>query len=274
MSTLPPTERPARPATDLADVMGRPVIGVTYSSAELDEFLLWRRMFRGVVAAGGIPLALDCRLPQPEIRDLVARLDGVLIGGGGDVDPRRYGGPADDPLLRGVNTDRDAAELAALETATSLGLPVLAICRGAQLVNVALGGTLYADLARDHGSGLTHRESEEALGAPLHDVDVVAGTTLAAWTGGGSLAVNSQHHQGIRVLADDLMPGAYSSDGLVEAFEQPDTGLVAVQWHPEVLWPVERHALDLLTAYVAGCRASARGGAPGHERAHDVLGHP
>lgn len=240
--------------------LDRPLIGITYSSAELAEFLLWRSMFRGVVAAGGVPLAIDCRDPQPHIADLVARLDGLVISGGGDVDARRYGGDPADPLLRGVNPHRDDAEIAALDTAVARGLPVLAICRGAQLVNVARGGTLHVDLGRDLPSELRHRESEEALGEPLHDVEVVAGTTLAAWTGGGTIGVNSQHHQGIRTLADGLVPSAYAPDGLVEAFEHPPTRLTAIQWHPEVLWPSQAHALDLLRGFVATCGGAAADG--------------
>jgi putative glutamine amidotransferase len=230
------------------------MIGITYSSAELDEFLLWRSMFRGVIAAGGTPVAIDCLTAQPVIADLTARLDGLIISGGGDVDPRRYGADPTDPLLRGVNPHRDEAELAALRTAGEHGLPVLAICRGAQLVNVALGGTLYADLDRDHPSDLIHRDTGKALSSPLHQVEVVPGTMLARWTAAGStLAVNSQHHQGIRALAEDLVPSAWSPDGLVEAFEQSDTRLLAIQWHPEVLWPAEPHALELLTSFVQQC---------------------
>jgi putative glutamine amidotransferase len=235
----------------------RPLIGITYSSAELAEFLLWRSMFRGVVAAGGVPVAIDCRDPQPHVADLVGRLDGLVISGGGDVDARRYGASPDDPLLRGVNPHRDEAELAALDAAVARGVPVLAICRGAQLVNVAHGGTLYVDLGRDLPSELRHRESEEALGEPLHDVEVVAGTKLAAWTGGGTIGVNSQHHQGIRTLAEGLVASAHAPDGLVEAFEHPATRLTAIQWHPEVLWPAVDHALGLLSGFVGECgRAS------------------
>jgi putative glutamine amidotransferase len=235
-------------------ILDRPLIGVTYSSAELGEFTLWGHMFRGIVAACGIPVAIDCRLPVPHIAELVGRLDGLILSGGGDVDPSRYGGDRADPLVRGVNPARDDAELAALRRAQLDGKPVLAICRGAQLVNVALGGILYADLARDHPSPLTHRMTEDALAGPLHEVDVVPGTDLAKWLDvAGPIAVNSQHHQGIRKLAPDLVPSAYSEDGLVEAFELPDGPLMGVQWHPEVLWPTEAHSHNLLAAFVACC---------------------
>ena len=233
---------------------GTPIIGITYSSFELEGFLLWRRMFQGVVAAGATPLAIDCALPQPTVAGLVARLDGLLIGGGGDVSPHLYGGDTADPAIRGVNHDRDAAELAALAAARAAGLPILAICRGAQLVNVALGGTLIADIQRDLPTAVVHRRSEEALARPLHPVTVAPGTLLASWLGrAGRIAVNSQHHQGIGVLAEGLTAAARSDDSLVEGIELGDERLVGVQWHPEVLWPTEEHARRLLASFAGEC---------------------
>lgn len=238
----------------MADDLERPMIGVTYDSAELDEFLLWRHMFRGVVAAGGTPVAIDCNLPVPHMLALVERLDGLILSGGGDVDPRRYGGDPADPLLRGVNTSRDDAETTALAAARLGKVPVLAICRGVQLVNVALGGTLYADLSRDYCKDLEHRLTGEALDTPLHEVEVVAASDLAVDLGqAGVISVNSQHHQGIRDLAPVLTPNAFSADGLIEGFEIAGESLIGVQWHPEVLWPTAGHALDLLASFVAKC---------------------
>lgn len=231
-----------------------PIIGITYSSAELDEFLLWRRMFHGIVAAGGTPLAIDCATPQPNIHALMTNVDGLIISGGGDVDPAAYGGNPEDPVVTGVNHHRDSSEFAAFDEARALGLPVLAICRGAQLVNVALGGTLYADLERDASVAVRHRMSEEALSGPLHSVTVRAGSMLAKWLElDGAIEVNSEHHQGIQLLAPPLVVAARSADGLVEGFELPDERVVGVQWHPEVLWPTGDHARALLSSFVNEC---------------------
>ena len=161
----------------------RPLIGITYNSAELSEFLLWRHMFHGLVAAGGTPIAIDCLAAPPQIDALVTRLDGLLLSGGGDIDPTLYGADPTDPLLDGVNTHRDKAEQSALAAARARHRPVLAICRGAQLVNATLGGTLYVDLARDRPTELAHRHSEDALGYPLHDVNVVTDSLLSDWVG-------------------------------------------------------------------------------------------
>lgn len=235
--------------------MSRPVIGVTYNSYELDTFLSWRLMLNGIVAAGGTPLAIDCAHPAPQVPRLVKHLDGLILSGGGDIHPHYYGGNPRDPLLRGINRARDEAEMTALRTARREGIPVLGICRGAQLINVALGGTLYADLSRDRGVELNHRFTEEALVDPLHKVTVSPDTHLAFAIGQpGCVPVNSQHHQGIRDLAESLVASAYSPDRLVEGFESREGAVMGVQWHPEVLWPTEEHALRLLKAFVSMSR--------------------
>lgn len=228
-----------------------PVIAVTFAFSETRGFDLWHLMFQGIVASGGTPVAVDCSQPQPELSELVRRCDGLVIGGGGDVDPRLYGGDPDDDVLSGVNPARDANEKAALAAARDHAKPVLAICRGAQLVNVALGGTLYADIARDARTTVPHKESNEALARTLHAVDVAPDTLLARWLGqSGRVLVNSEHHQGIRELAPPLRAVARSDDGLVEAFELTGERVLGVQWHPEFLWPAESHARLLLRNFV------------------------
>lgn len=202
-----------------------PLIGLTYSTAELSEFRLWPRMFHGVVTGGGV-----------------------------DVDPSVYGGDVDDSLVTVVNAQRDEFEMAVLAAARHHGKPILAICRGAQLVNVALGGTLHADLERDRPSDLQHRDTADALAATSHSVELSAGSLLAQWNEtDGSVEVNSNHHQGIKDLAESLTATAVAPDGLIEGFELPAERLVGVQWHPEVLWPAEPHALSLLTNFIHAC---------------------
>ncbi|NYI44535.1 putative glutamine amidotransferase [Nocardioides aromaticivorans] len=243
--------------------LDRPVVGITYSSQDLEDFALWRSLFHGFVAAGATPVGIDCAVEQPRIDGLVRRLDGLVVSGGGDVDPALYGGATDDELLRGVNHARDVAERSALDAAFASGIPVLAICRGLQFVNVVLGGTLYADLARDRPGPIAHRAGEEVLDRVCHDVEVEPGTLLAAWLGdAGTIAVNSEHHQGIRDLAPGLTAVAHAPDGLVEAVQLPERRLVGVQWHPEILWPNEPSSLDLLVGFVEECGVQVRSAAP------------
>ena len=236
--------------------LDRPVVGITYSTRDLEGFLLWRHVFHAFVAAGATPLSIDCTIEQPRIHAVVERLDGLVISGGGDVDPALYGGDPSDAILRGVNSARDVSERLALHVALDHGMPILAICRGLQFVNVALGGTLHADLARDRPGSLEHQGSAEALVRPIHDVEVKAGTLLSKWMGSdGVIPVNSEHHQGVRDLAPDLTAVAFSSDGLVEAVESAENHLVGVQWHPEILWPYEPNSASLLGGYVSACGA-------------------
>ncbi|MER5624308.1 gamma-glutamyl-gamma-aminobutyrate hydrolase family protein [Streptosporangium sp. NPDC002544] len=240
----------------------RPVIGLTYSSTDLERFSLWRNMLHGFAEAGAVTLTIDCHQPHDDIAAVVRRLDGLVVSGGADVDPAAYGADPGDPAIRDIDPIRDRNEQAALRAALDAGLPVLAICRGLQLVNVTLGGTLYADLNRDLAGEVAHELREEALAWPLHMVDVTPGSRLSQWLGGtsGRLAVNSEHHQGVRRLADGLVATAVADDGLVEGAELRDHPLVAVQWHPEILWPNEEHALQLLSGFVDACRTDPAAG--------------
>lgn len=231
-----------------------PVIAVTLDFEDLPGFVHWKDMFRGLVAAGAAPVAVDCGKPRSDLARILADVDGLIISGGTDIDPTLYGGSAADPLIQKINRARDENELTALELARAHELPVLAICRGAQLANVALGGTLYADLERDWSGLTSHRHSEEALTRSLHPVMIEPNTLLAKWMGrDGQVPVNSQHHQGIKELAPLARPTAYTGDGLIEAFEIEQEHIVAVQWHPEVLWRSESHASELLRAFAAQC---------------------
>lgn len=233
----------------------RPVVGITYSSRSLEGFGLWRHIFHAFVAAGATPISIDCEHEHPRIGSVVERLDGLVISGGGDVDPELYGGDGNDGAL---NPARDASERMALRAAFGREMPVLAICRGLQLVNVTLGGTLFADLSRDLPGALAHKAGGEALAHPVHQVEVVPGTLLSKWIGAdGSIPVNSEHHQGVRELAGDLTPTAFSSDGLVEGVEIRERKLVGVQWHPEISWPYDERSAALLRGFVAECAAFA-----------------
>jgi putative glutamine amidotransferase len=181
-----------------------------------------------VAAAGGIPVLLP---PLPGIAAAVRRLDGVLLTGGGDIDPGRYGAQPH-PATSRVSQARDTAELEMLDAAVAAGKPVLGVCRGMQLVNVARGGTLCQHLRGDAG----HTPSPGTFGS--HPVRIEAGSRLAGILGanGAGVDVPTAHHQAIDRLGDGLVATAWAEDGVVEAVEHAGAGgpfLVAVQWHPE-----------------------------------------
>jgi putative glutamine amidotransferase len=164
----------------------------------------------------------------------LSRLSGVLLPGGGDIDPALFG-EAPHPNLGVVQPERDSFELALCRAALQRGMPVLGICRGAQVLNVALGGTLIQDIPAETASPLNHRSNDET--ELRHEIDVEPGTLLARIIGEGRHPVNSQHHQSVRVPAPGLIVSAGSpKDGIIEAVEYRDARFVlGLQFHPECL---------------------------------------
>ncbi len=193
-----------------------------------------------VIAAGGVPVLLPV-VPAEHAALQLRGLDGLVLAGGQDVDPETYGGS---PAAEGawVHKGRDDHELALLAAARSAGLPVLGVCRGLQLANVAMGGDLV-----EHVDG---HDAGARFAVDLHPVRVAEGTLLARATGGGEIAVNSLHHQIVGSLASGLRASASAADGLPEAAEAREgPWFVAVQWHPELLGPA-RGGQDLFDALV------------------------
>jgi putative glutamine amidotransferase len=179
--------------------------------------------------AGGEPVLLLPPVSAP-LRDVIARFDGLLLAGGGDVEPGAYGESSPHPDVYGVDPQRDGAEIGLVRTAAEAELPTLAICRGIQVMNVALGGTLIQHLP-DRAGMLEHRKHRIER---MHSVRVAEPSRLAAATGRTSLDGASRHHQGIDRLGDGLIPVAWADDELVEAIEHREGWMVGVQWHPEV----------------------------------------
>ena len=183
---------------------------------------------RSVALAGGLPVELT---RDGDVHEMVSHLDGLVLSGGADIEPSRYGAAAVDELGE-TEPERDAWEFALYDAARSKGIPVLAICRGFQLVNVAHGGTLNQHVELDDGAG--HPQWEVDGRETTHAVSCRA-SSLAARVVGESLEVNSLHHQTVETLGDGLVVGAVASDGVIEAFSTLDQAVLAVQWHPELL---------------------------------------
>jgi putative glutamine amidotransferase len=184
--------------------------------------------------AAGIPRsAIDVVTPRVPTR---RPFDALLLGGGVDVDPARYGAPllADGNVE--VDAERDAIDFSLLEEALRLRRPVFGICRGLQVVNVALGGTLVQDIPIERPSPIVHQRDQAEKTRLDHRVAISPGTRLASIAGAGDIAVNSRHHQAIARVAPSLRVSATAPDGVPEAVESArDTWLIAVQWHPENL---------------------------------------
>jgi putative glutamine amidotransferase len=243
----------------------RPLIGITTSElrpgtlATLGrgglpphhELMLGTTYPKALDAAGAVPVIL-APVALEAVPALVARLDGICLAGGPDLDPVVYGAIERAPELGATNAAHDAFELAVARAADAAGLPMLGICRGAQALNVARGGTLH-----QHVAG--HRQTEIA-GRPTQRVTVAPDSLLAAVTGAGDdLEINSFHHQAVDALGAGLRVVARADDGTVEAIEDPSRSfLLGVQWHAETLTQRPEHAALFAALTEAASAAPAR----------------
>ena len=185
---------------------------------------------KSIAAAGGLPVQLT---RDADVGDIVSRLDALVIAGGADIEPSRYGAEPDEKLGV-VEPERDEWEFALYAAARRRGIPVLGICRGFQLVNVAHGGTLVQDVALEDGAG--HPQWDVDGRQATHSVRCINDTIIAEVYGKQvDMAVNSLHHQVVDRLGGDLTVGAVASDGVFEAVTTSDGRVLAVQWHPELL---------------------------------------
>lgn len=246
-----------------AEVSVRPLIGVTTSEVRVPdhvdplpqsdrrqtEMALGMKYLAAIEQAGGLPVVIP-PLELGSVDPLLDRLDGLCLSGGPDMDPGTYGGRYH-PKLGPTEPDLDRFELAMAREADKRAMPILAICRGQQLLNVARGGTLYQDLPDQRGGDIAHRlAGRDRHGA--HGVEIEDGSLLSRALGGITAAdVNSYHHQAVQELGRGVKPVAWAPDGVVEGIELPDRGFaVGVQWHAEAI--VERpEQLALFREFVA-----------------------
>jgi putative glutamine amidotransferase len=246
----------------------RPIIGIPTQtlqslggvSADIPpSWVMSQRYIQTLVHAGAIPWMIPL-VDEPTLRGVFDSLDGVFLPGGADIDPVSYGVDPH-PLCDRTDPERDRVELLLARWAMADATPMLGVCRGMQLINVAAGGTLYQDLAEQLPGSIKHdyfpftgRGFSRAHLA--HSVTVAPDTRLARLYGAGELPVNSMHHQGVRELGRGLRPSAVSPDGLIEALETVGEPYVfAVQWHPEALTDNDRHARDMFRDFIDAASA-------------------
>ncbi len=209
-----------------------------------------------ILTAGGLPILLPASLPLAALPELVARYDGFVLSGGGDVDPALYGGRLT-AAVHNIDSERDAFERALIPLVLEADKPLLAICRGIQILNVALGGSLYEDIPSELPDALRHDWYPNYPRDYLaHWVEVEPGSRLAEILGTRTLRTNSLHHQAIRQPALGLEVVARAEDGVIEAVELPGKRFViGVQWHPECL-PNETAMQWLFSEFVRAARES------------------
>ena len=223
-----------------------------------DRFYLSRHYSEAVAAAGGAPVHISL-IPQAEYIDAVVEgLDGILLpGSDSDIDPLRYG-QQPHPALGSVHKIKDETDLLIIDAVERKQIPLFAICYGMQVMNIARGGTLIQDIRSQVSEAIKH-EQGVPRDRPSHGVKVAAESKLNEIVATEDLLVNSHHHQAIETLGADLVATAWSSDGVIEAFEDPrrDRFLIAVQWHPELGWQDDLFSRRLFNSFVAHARETA-----------------
>jgi len=239
-----------------------PVIGITCSLQRFpthdrhdsEYFYLYEPYVAAVHEAGGIPIIIPIGLESRYPARVFELLNGLVISGGGDIDPNRYGDILT-TTLKMVEPKKDQTEIDLFNLAFNKNIPVFGICRGAQLMNVALDGTLYQDvtgqvrMALNHDPDFPHEE-------PSHEVRIERDSKLYKALGESSIWVNSWHHQAMKLHGKGLLVSARASDGVIEAIEHPNKKwVIGVQWHPELMWQSDKIQAKLFKTFVDACKS-------------------
>jgi putative glutamine amidotransferase len=241
--------------------MTDPLIGITSRTVYLTRQGKQERsqaIAESVIAAvrhaGGLPVLLPSSLDPESGLAIAGRLDGLVLSGGPDVDPLHFG---EEPMpgLGDVDAVRDDLELALCRRSLESGLPVLGVCRGIQVMNVAVGGGIIQDLPVGAEGGVNH-DVRAFRDGPGHTVTVAEGTRLRDIVGAASIRVNTSHHQAVGEVPEPLVVCGKAKDGVVEAIEHPGHPFwIGVQWHPHWTYEREAHAAAICRAFVEACRA-------------------
>jgi len=239
--------------------MTKPLVGLTTSlppkgapGAQINASYL-----HAVQLAGGVPVLIPPQLEAESLVTLLQTVDALILTGGGDVGPGLYG-EAPHPSVSGVSPERDQVERAAISFVLGQRMPLLAICRGMQMFNVALGGSLIQHIPEAVGTDVAHAVFDPPDGI-AHSVRIAAGSQLAGLTEVDLTGVNSRHHQAVKDPGQGLVAVAWAPDGVIEGLEMPGYWAVGVQWHPENLFDTSPAARGLFQGVVAAAIAA---GAP------------
>lgn len=235
--------------------MKKPMIGIVPLYDEIKEsYWMLPGYMKGIERAGGIPVMLPLTSDEDIIASIADAFDGFLFSGGQDVNPSLYG-EVKEEYCGNPCSERDKMEEVLFKRVIELDKPALGICRGLQLFNVLLGGTLYQDIIiqKETKSDIKHQQ-KPPYHKPVHSVKIEKDTVLYDIIGKDTINVNSYHHQGIKELSKHLKCAAKAEDGMIESVFMPDKRFVlAVQWHPEFLFNVDDDNLKLFVEFVKSC---------------------
>lgn len=230
----------------------KPLIGITtaYEKRAIRDYeSLSYNYIRAVQLAGGLPILIPTLLYE-EMDRYLDLIDGLILSGGDDIEPALYG---EEPILElgDVCPERDLFEMKFFDKALERKVPILGICRGFQIMNVALGGTLYQDIKVQQGSGFNHLNLVDPVDTLEHEVTLEQNSKLYQMMGKDRLMVNSLHHQAVNKVGENLKVVGLSSDHIVEALEyEGESFMLGVQWHPEDLVVKDNYFLELFKAFI------------------------
>ena len=241
----------------------RPVVGITCSLTAssigdsiytLERNIIARDYSRAIEYAGGTPLLIPHVGDIECINQYLGLLDGLVLSGGGDIDPLLFG-QEPHQNLGSVDRVRDEMELQLTQQALDQDLPILAICRGIQMLNVAAGGTIYQDIAAEMPQP-TLRHSQSGAGwYASHTIDIISESRLFQIFDSPTARVNSFHHQAVREIGEGFIATAKAKDNVIEAIESPTRRFaLGVQYHPEMMWEHHPEVLNLFTAFLKACQ--------------------
>jgi putative glutamine amidotransferase len=237
----------------------RPRIGIPMRiELATDRFYLSRHYSEAIEAAGAAPLHVSLIPMKDYVESVLAGLDGVLLpGSDSDIDPIRYG-QQPHQALGSVHPIKDETDLLIIEAAERRRIPLLAICFGMQVLNVARGGTLIQDIGSQISGAIKHDQGVPR-DRPSHKINLLSESRLGAIAGTAEAIVNSHHHQAVGAVGEDLVAVSWTSDGLIEAVEDPrrDRFVVAVQWHPELGWRDDQFSQRIFQSFVNEAREYA-----------------
>jgi len=236
--------------------MRKPLIGLTPAhDMESGDVKARPTYMRALKAAGAIPVVMPLDASKEDLKQLSQDLDGFLFTGGPDVHPFLFGEETQ-AHCGNVSPARDQMEISLLPMVMELQKPILGICRGIQVLNIALGGNIWQDIPSQVTRDFPLAHSQPfSYDMPCHTVALTEGSLLARISESSSIEVNSMHHQAVKDLAPGLIASAYSTDYLIEALEMPDYPFfIGVQWHPEYLWEKNKEAFRLFQTFVKACK--------------------
>jgi putative glutamine amidotransferase len=232
----------------------QPIIGISAgidrSDTNLHKITLIEKYSFAIIQSGGLPFIIGSGISFEAVNDILNHVDGIMITGGGDIETRRFQGQ-DHPSVYGVDQDRDSLEIGLVQAADRVKKPLFGICRGIQIINVAMGGDLYTDI-NDQKPGAIRHDWFPGFPRDLlsHTVEFEPGTLIEKITDLKNMEVNSLHHQAIKNLGKNLKATAHASDGIIEAIEKADHPFfLGVQWHPEWLFSMNA-TKKIFTAFV------------------------